>query len=152
MGTFNRLCLALVIPLLLGSGLAAQETVEQHEPSIFIDDTDVDIDSFLWTHRPIVVFADSENDPRFIKQIELLNALPEELRLRDVVVLTDTDPSAKSALRTKLRPRGFMFVLIGKDGTVYLRKPLPWNVREITRSIDKLPMRQQEIRDRRVIQ
>ncbi|GAA6207971.1 DUF4174 domain-containing protein [Cognatishimia sp. WU-CL00825] len=152
MGTFNRLCLALVIPLFLGSELAAQEAVEPDRPSVFIDDTDVDIDGFLWTHRPIVVFADSENDPRFVKQLELLNALPEELRLRDVVVLTDTDPAAKSALRKKLRPRGFMFVLIGKDGTVYLRKPLPWNVREITRSIDKLPMRQQEIRDRRVTQ
>ena len=40
-------------------------------------------------------------------------------------------------------------VLIGKDGTVYLRKPFPWSVREISRSIDKMPLRQQEIRDRR---
>jgi hypothetical protein len=40
-------------------------------------------------------------------------------------------------------------ILIGKDGQVYLRKPLPWNVREISRSIDKLPQRQQEVRDRR---
>ena len=46
-------------------------------------------------------------------------------------------------------PRGFMLMLVGKDGQVYLRKPLPWSVREISRSIDKLPQRQQEIRDRR---
>ena len=31
------------------------------------------------------------------------------------------------------------------DGQVKLRKPLPWDVRELTRSIDKMPLRQQEI-------
>ena len=69
---------------------------------------------------------------------------------RDVIVLTDTDPAAQSPIRQKLRPRGFMMVLIGKDGGVKLRKPLPWTVREISRSIDKMPMRLQEVEDRRV--
>ncbi|NCX58295.1 MAG: DUF4174 domain-containing protein, partial [Rhodobacteraceae bacterium] len=40
---------------------------------------------------------------------------------------------------------GFAFVLIGKDGQVKLRKPSPWNIREIARVIDKMPIRQQEI-------
>jgi len=40
-----------------------------------------------------------------------------------------------------------MLVLIGKDGGVKLRKPFPWNVREISRVIDKMPMRRQEIND-----
>ncbi|HHC29877.1 MAG TPA: DUF4174 domain-containing protein, partial [Rhodobacterales bacterium] len=57
-----------------------------------------------------------------------------------------TDPAAKSPIRQELRPRGFALVLIGKDGFKYLRKPLPWDVREITRSIDKMPLRQDEIR------
>ena len=52
-------------------------------------------------------------------------------------------------LREKLRPRGFMLVLIGKDGGVKLRKPFPYNVRELSRNIDKMPMRQREIRERR---
>ena len=66
-----------------------------------------------------------------------------------MVVLTDTEKGAGTSLRRELRPRGFMLVLIGKDGTIYLRKPLPWSVREISRIIDKLPMRQQEVRERR---
>ena len=66
---------------------------------------------------------------------------------RDVVVITDTDPEGRSALRKKLRPRGFMLTLIGKDGGVKLRKPFPWDVRELTRQIDKMPIRRQEIRD-----
>lgn len=119
------------------------------DPAIVIDGSDIDLKQFLWKNRPLVVFADSPNDPRFIQQIELLNARLGELAERDVVILTDTDPDARGPMRERLRPRGFMLVLIVKDGTVYLRKPLPWDVREITRTIDKLPMRQQEIEERR---
>ena len=107
------------------------------------------VESFLWTNRPIVVFADSPAGPRFIEQMELLERDETALVERDVVVLVDTDPAAKSDLRTSFRPRGFMMVLIGKDGGVKLRKPFPWDVRELSRVIDKMPMRQQEIRDRR---
>ncbi|MEM9709036.1 MAG: DUF4174 domain-containing protein [Pseudomonadota bacterium] len=39
-----------------------------------------------------------------------------------------------------------MLTLIGKDGTVKLRKPRAWDVRELSRSIDKMPLRQDEIR------
>jgi len=53
-------------------------------------------------------------------------------------------------LRSILRPRGFMMALVGKDGRVALRKPAPWSVRELSRSIDKMPLRQQEMADRRL--
>ena len=106
-----------------------------------------DLSEFRWKKRPVLVFADSGDDPAYIEQIELLRERPEELLERDVIVLTDTDPEARAALRLKLRPRGFMLVLVGKDGGVKLRKPFPWDVREITRSIDKMPMRQREIRE-----
>jgi len=107
------------------------------------------LSEFLWQSRPIVVFADNENDPRFEQQLALLEDQAAALAERDVVVLTDTDPSAKSELRKELRPRGFMMVLIGKDGGIKLRKASPWDVRELTRVIDKMPMRQREIRERR---
>lgn len=107
------------------------------------------LNDFLWLSRPVVVFADAENDPRFVQQIALLEAEAAALLERDVVILTDTDPSAKSALRSKLRPRGFMLALVGKDGGVKLRKASPWNVRELSRVIDKMPMRAREVRERR---
>lgn len=110
---------------------------------------DTDIAEFQWLKRPIVVFSDTPADPRFAEQIQLLERDLAALADRDVVVLTDTDPAAMSPLRQKLRPRGFMLVLIAKDGTVHLRKPFPWSVRELTRSIDKMPMRQREMRERR---
>ncbi|CUH87244.1 hypothetical protein PH5382_01169 [Phaeobacter sp. CECT 5382] len=108
-----------------------------------------DLGSFLWLKRPVVVFADSPQDPRFKEQMDRLTAEADALLDRDVVVLTDTDPAARSQLRQKLRPRGFMLVLVGKDGGVKLRKPHPWTVRELTRSIDKFPDRLREVEERR---
>jgi len=141
--------LPVVIAGLMGGSLAAAEGDLPPSPSIFLEGDVQDLSQFVWEKRPIVVFADSPNDSSFGLQMEYLNARVEELEKRDVVVLTDTDPSAQSALRTKLRPRGFMMVLIGKDGGVKLRKPLPWDVRELSRTIDKMPVRQREIRERR---
>lgn len=109
----------------------------------------VSIDDYLWTHRPVIVFADSPADPRFIEQMRLLDVGVADLTDRDVVVIIDTDPLAVSDLRQSLRPRGFSLVLIGKDGRVKLRKPLPWDTRELGRVIDKMPMRQQELKSRR---
>lgn len=109
---------------------------------------EADLQALEWVARPLVVFADTPNDPRFIEQMNLLMAQPEELVARDVVIITDTDPQTPSAIRRKLRPRGFMLVLIAKDGTVNLRKPFPWDVRELSRAIDKMPFRQEELRRR----
>lgn len=123
-------------------------TLAQDMPELpLIAGETADLNEFLWIKRPIVVFADSPADPRFDEQMRLLQADPAAMILRDVVVLTDTDPAAKGPLRAKLHPRGFALVLIDKDGQVKQRKPAPWSTREISRSIDALPTRRQEIRD-----
>ncbi len=126
-----RLTLPFVLALLIPLTSFAQE-----------DDA---LAQYVWLKRPLVIFADSENDPRFRRQMEMLEQTPEELAKRDVVVLTDTDPAADGPLRDALHPRDFMLVLIGKDGKVALRKPTPWSVRELIHAIDKMPMRQDEI-------
>ena len=99
----------------------------------------------LYVRRPVVVFADSPADPNFIRQMELLARSYPELEERDVVLVTDTDPEARSEWRQKLRPRGFSLVIMDKDLRPVIRKPLPWDVREITAAIDKLPLRRQEM-------
>ena len=107
---------ALVIAGLLAFPAGAADTAEGPPTLPLVQGSDVDLSEFLWTKRPIVVFADTPNDPRFIEQMNFLNADIPALLLRDIVVLTDTDPAARSDLRRKLRPRGFMLVLIDKDG------------------------------------
>ena len=131
----------------LGAPALAQETEAEPAPELQVLEAEsVDLNDFLWVARPLIVFADSPNDPRFAEQLELIERRVEPLLERDVVVILDSDRSSDSELRRQLRPRGFMLVIMGKDGEVELRKPAPWNVREITRTIDKMPLRQQEIR------
>ena len=121
----------------------------REDPTVVLSAVDVDLDDFLWIARPVVVFADTPADPAFQQQVKFLAARMDALAGRDVVVLTDTDPDALSDVRRKLRPRGFMLAILGKDGGVKLRKPFPWDVREITHAIDKFPLRKQELRDAR---
>lgn len=140
-----RYMLGIIASLALtGPTLAAEVPAPPPLPLEIVEASD--LEAYLWVARPIVIFADNAADPRFEEQLRYLRADVEALRLRDVVVITDTDPAQKSALRKNLRPNGFGLVLIDKDGQVKLRKPAPWTVREISRSIDKWPSRQQEIR------
>ena len=145
--------LAIVLTALIPFAVASQETpkpeVLPEVLAVIQPAGDSDLSEFLWINRLIVVFADSPADPRFTQQMDLLNEGLPHLGDRDVLILTDTDPSAKSPIRTKLRPRGFSMVLVGKDGGVKLRKPRPWTVREISASIDKFPDRLREVEDRR---
>lgn len=115
----------------------------------FFDAEEVTLDELVWTARPVVVFANSPNDPQFQRQVELLESRIAALADRDVIVVLDTDPANPSPARQDLRPRGFMLVLVAKDGNVALRRPVPLDVRELSSSIDKMPDRQQEVRDRR---
>jgi hypothetical protein len=139
----------LVAALLIGAPAVAQQDVlaawaADHTQAF--DAGTVDPAALLWVARPVVVFADSPNDPLFIEQMRLLQADLTELDIRDVIIVTDTDPAARSAFRQVLRPRGFSVVLIDKDGRVNARKPDPSSVREISRQIDKMPLRLQEVR------
>lgn len=146
----RKLCLSLAAVfagVFALSAHAADGTLAEPEP-LLRPAGDSDLSEFVWKKRPIVVFADTANDSAFVEQLELLSRRPEALIDRDVIVLTDTDPAAMSPVRKKLRPSGFMLVIIGKDGGVKLRKPLPWDVREISRSIDKMPIRKREINER----
>lgn len=134
--------------------VAEEKTVlerwEEDRTQVF-DGAEIVLDDLNWVARPLVVFADTPNDPRFQQQMDLLLADMDQLAERDVILITDTDRSAQTDLRTALRPRGYMMALVGKDGRVALRKPGPYSVRELSRSIDKMPLRQQEISDRRLL-
>lgn len=141
LGTF-----LVITALLLVSFAKVANTEENYFREV---EKNTNIKGFEWAQRPIVIFANSDKDPNFISQMEFLSQDIKALKERDIVVLVDTNPSIPSLLRKKLRPHGFAFILIGKDGQVKLRKPSPWNIREIARVIDKMPIRQQEITRKR---
>lgn len=137
-------------PYVRGEVPAAQTDASPRQPRAgselrILTAAEVDPAEFQWQARPVVVFADSAADPAFIDQVRMLERDAAALNLRDVVVITDTDPAANSLWRRQLRPEGFSLVLMDKDGQVKQRKPSPWSVREISRAIDKFPLRLQEI-------
>lgn len=99
-----------------------------------------------WKARLVVVFADTPQDPAYLRQMRALEAGVPALTDREAIVVVDTDPAANGAWRRALRPEGFSLILIDMDGTVMLRKPAPWDMREISRAIDRFPQRRQELR------
>lgn len=107
--------------------------------------TEVTPDALLFRRRAVVVFADTPADPAFTAQMVAFEGHAGPLIDRDVVVISDSDPAANSDWRRWLTPHGFSLVVIDKDGQVKQRKPAPWDVRELTRAIDKFPLRRQEI-------
>ena len=136
--------LALALPALLSVSACAEEVVT-FAPVAAAEVVEGDL---LYVLRPVIVFADSPNDPAFIRQMELLTRSYDEFAARDVILITDTDPAHPSALRKKLRPRGFSLVLMDKDWKPSIRKPLPWDGREIVNSIDKMPIARSEALER----
>jgi Domain of unknown function (DUF4174) len=139
---------ALVFAVLLPFAALAQDSGT--EPPAFgpVVAADTPFDAQLFVKRPVVVFADSPNDPNFVRQMDLLARAYADLEERDVILVTDTDPAADGEWRHKLRPRGFSLVIMDKDLRPVIRKPNPWTVREITAAIDKLPLRRQEVLER----
>ncbi len=149
-----KLLTNIALAALIALPAAAQDQTilerwEEDRTQVF-DGSEIVLEDLNWVARPLVIFADTPNDPRFRQQMDLLLADVEQLAVRDVIIITDTNSNELSDVRTELRPRGYMMALVGKDGRVALRKPAPWSVRELSRSIDKMPLRQQEISDRRL--
>ncbi|WP_240790339.1 DUF4174 domain-containing protein [Rhodobacter sp. SY28-1] len=139
--------MALAIPALSLTAWAdeAPEAVVAFAPVPASEVVEADL---LFLRRPVIVFADSPADPAFVRQMELLTRYYPQFETRDVILITDTDPANPSALRKKLRPRGFSLVLMDKDWKPMIRKPLPWEGREIINSIDKMPIARTEALER----
>lgn len=133
-----------------GEGAAGEVAAEAGAGAFApVDARAVVLADYLWLARPVVVFADSPADPLFARQMRYLEEGWADLAERDVVVIVDTDPAARSDARQRLRPRGFSLVFVDKDGDVKQRKPQPWTARELAHAIDRTPLRRQEMEEAR---
>ena len=143
MSIFIKPVVIAIFAVLLPQLALSQQTTLPPVPA-----SEIALADLLYLNRPVVVFADSPNDPNYIRQMELLTHNVADLIEREVIIITDTTPNPASQIRQKLRPRGFSLVIIDKDGEAELRKPLPWDTREITHAIDKFPSRRVEVLER----
>jgi len=105
-----------------------------------------DLSSYKWKKRVVLVFTSLSSNLEYQLQIKTLDAAKPQLQERDVVVLVDTNAGEFTDLRKAFLPDDFLFVLIGKDGTVKYKSTKPVSVDQLTSLIDAMPMRRREIK------
>ena len=128
---FSRVCFIFIF-FLASIANAAEGSLE-----ITYVEPNTEIRDLIWEKRPVLVFSNSHLDPNLKQQIKMFASDPNALLSRDVRVFVDDTLEPNSNLRKRFRPKGFLIILIGKDGQIKLRKNTPWSAREITRVIDK---------------
>ncbi|MGI3168224.1 DUF4174 domain-containing protein [Pseudooceanicola sp. C21-150M6] len=111
-----------------------------------LDPTSSSLDSYRWDARPVLIFAPSTDDPTYRDAIARLDTARADLRDRDIVVLTDTSPDTASPIRKGLGAEGFTMLLVGKDGGVKTRSDEVIAPETLFATIDRMPMRQREVR------
>jgi len=121
-----------------------------------------EIDHALWEERLLILIAPSSDDPLVLQQKQALRDrrdAVEERRLRIIELYADRDdtngqdrPStSQHAIRQRLgaTPDSRELILVGLDGGMKRRAPLATPLSELFRQIDGMPMRRQEIEERR---
>jgi hypothetical protein len=135
----------LSLPLLTAAAIAFSPAEGRAGSGVFQDEPADGLERYRWSHRPVLLFAPSEQAPAYVEQRAALGEAVDELVERDIVVLIDTDPSGQGPLRTSFGAKGFEVLLIGKDGGVKLRQQAPVGTDVLFAVIDAMPMRRQEM-------
>lgn len=124
---------------------------------------EISLNSLRWENRILVLFASHSDDESYQTQMETFSSLQDELRDRDLVNISIFDrecstmndevisDSSSQSIREKLKPdmdgNSYSIYLIGKDGGVKLKKEEVLEPTELFRVIDRMPMRQREMRE-----
>jgi Domain of unknown function (DUF4174) len=122
----------------------------------------VDLDSYQGKNRLLILFAPSEDASMYQPFKEQLQIRTQEIRDRDLVTfhvfesgegrLNDRPLHKEQVLslrkRFSIKSGQCTVILIGKDGEVKFREPLPVDLSDIFAIIDAMPMRQREMRER----
>ena len=122
----------------------------------------VDLNKYQWKNRLLLLFAPALDEPGYLKLKEDLARQEEEVMDRDLLVFHTLEsgetklgnsPLSKNSgdyLREKYSSKAgtLTVVLIGKDGSVKLRREGRVELDEILSLIDTMPMRQREMREK----
>jgi len=131
----------------------AGETAEKSKMNL------IDLDKYRWKNRPVLIFAASSKDSSYLKQKSEFEGMSDELEDRDIIVIEllesgksmTPEVSITDEQQSFLRKQfdvvdDFIFILIGKDGTVKLKTGQPVLSDDLFELIDSMPMRKEEIR------
>jgi Domain of unknown function (DUF4174) len=99
--------------------------------------------------REIILLAEHTMDPDLLQQEKILQADAGGLAERDIVVTLITPISDKNRYdQLRKNKKGFLFILIGKDGGEKLNSKIPVTLEQLFGLIDTMPMRRYEIETR----
>ncbi|MEP0865496.1 DUF4174 domain-containing protein [Funiculus sociatus GB2-A5] len=119
--------------------------------------------SYQWKNRLLLVFAPTESSPNYQQQMQLLQRQAAGLNDRDLLVIElfkegesrienqiiDESTAAQLRNRFNITSEEFSVILVGKDGTQKRRDKSPVTPDIIFKQIDAMPMRRQEMQQRR---
>ncbi|MBD3885964.1 DUF4174 domain-containing protein [Leptolyngbya sp. PL-A3] len=120
------------------------------------------LSDYQWQNRILLVFAPSINSSQYRQQMrawqaDVAGTSDRDLKLVQILGTGESQVdgrSLSSASVEKLRrqfeitPEEFAVILVGKDGTEKQRSQTPIDSAMLFRTIDAMPMRQQEMRSR----
>ncbi|WP_237570885.1 DUF4174 domain-containing protein [Mycolicibacterium lacusdiani] len=119
-----------------------------------------ELNDYRWTHRPLLLFAPTDRDPRLVETLSRIDASRCAVLERDMVigiVLTEgqstlaglpvnESEAQRLSERYAIGENAFTALLIGKDGGEKLRVDEVPDLSTIYDVIDGMPMRSAEIR------
>lgn len=122
---------------------------------------DVSLDQFQWENRILVIFANHSDSDTYQAQVEMFSEHKDGLKGRDLITFSLFDEecskldgeiitnSSAESIRDQISPEynTYTIYLIGKDGGTKLKKEELLKVDELFSTIDRMPMRQREMRD-----
>ncbi|MDH3876979.1 MAG: DUF4174 domain-containing protein [Desulfobacterales bacterium] len=122
----------------------------------------MDLTQFQWKNRLLFLFAPDGNHPLFKNLQNQIMAQKAEVEDRDLVVFevpaqgpsrmnaAPIDPQVADSIRDHFAiPRNtFSLILVGKDGSIKLKRNDPVDIGAVFELIDSMPMRQNEIRQK----
>jgi hypothetical protein len=122
---------------------------------------EIPLESFQWENRILVLFASHSDDESYQTQINKFSSLDDQFKDRDLILfsifnegcstLNDEviSDSSSQSIRERLSPQenSYFIFLIGKDGGVKLKQDEVLEPDELFRVIDRMPMRQREMRE-----
>jgi hypothetical protein len=122
---------------------------------------EISLESFQWENRILVLFASHSDDESYQTQINKFSSLDDQFKDRDLILfsifnegcstLNDEviSDSSSQSIRERLSPQenSYFIFLIGKDGGVKLKQDEVLEPDELFRVIDRMPMRQREMRE-----
>jgi hypothetical protein len=125
-------------------------------------ETEFKLSDHQWQHRMVLIFAPSNRSSAYRQQMQAWQADRAGIRDRDLKLVevlgtgeSQADgqlitPAAAADLRRQFRVPAaeFVVILIGKDGTEKQRSQTPVDLAKLFRTIDAMPMRQQEMYSR----